>query len=88
MTNGPKTTSARDGRFPSSNMSSSSLNQGGGAYSCDDCSWRTVIDGTHSRTDCTQEAIQHHVETAHTVVDRSSDHQPGYSRFRLADGRL
>lgn len=69
-------------------MSSLSRHQEGDAYSCDDCGWRTVVDGTHSRTDCTREAIRHHVETAHTVVEQSSDHQPSYSRFWLIDGRL
>ena len=69
-------------------MSPLSVTQRDDTYVCADCGWRTGPDETHLGTDSTEQAIQHHVETGHGIVDRSVTHQTNYSRFRLSEGRV
>lgn len=69
-------------------MSPLSVDREDDAHYCADCGWRTNVDEEYSRTDCTRRAIQHHVETAHTVVHQAADQRPDYSRPWLIDGRL
>lgn len=78
----------RQRHFPSSNMSSQSVDQDDSVHSCTDCGWQTDSDDEHPGTDRTKQAIQHHIETAHTVVHASSNRQTDYSRFWLVEGRL
>lgn len=41
-------------------------------YCCADCDWRVSLEAELSGDDHNKRAIQHHVETAHTVVQQSA----------------
>lgn len=55
-----------------SKITSPSEDRKDAVYCCVDCDWRASLKEENSGDDYTKQLIQHHVETAHTVIRQSS----------------